>query len=57
MKGTGGKTQRLPRFLREYRGEVPGCSGGVGAYALVRRYSIKCDCASWAYSEEECACR
>jgi len=27
-----GKTQRLPRFLREYRGEVPGCPGGVGAY-------------------------
>jgi len=27
------KTQRLPRFLREYRGEVPGCPGGVGAYA------------------------
>ena len=32
MKSTGGKTQRLPRFLREYRGEVPGCPGGVGAY-------------------------
>jgi len=32
MKGTAGKTQRLPRFLREYRGEVPGCPGGVGAY-------------------------
>ena len=32
MKGTRGKTQRLPRFLREYRGEVPGCPGGVGAY-------------------------
>ena len=31
MKGTGGKTQRLPRFLREYRGEVPRCPGGVGA--------------------------
>ena len=30
-----GKTQRLPRFLREYRGEVPGCPGGVGAYASV----------------------
>jgi len=29
MKGTG-----LPRFLREYRGEVPGCPGGVGAYAV-----------------------
>ena len=27
-----GKTQRLPRFLREYRGEVPGCRGGVGAH-------------------------
>jgi len=27
------KTQRLPRFLLEYRGEVPGCPGGVGAYA------------------------
>ena len=27
-----GKTQRLPRFLREYRGDVPGCAGGVGAY-------------------------
>jgi len=27
-----GKTQRLPRFLREYPGEVPGCPGGVGAY-------------------------
>jgi len=27
-----GKTQRLPRFLREYRGEVRGCPGGVGAY-------------------------
>jgi len=27
-----GKTQRLPRSLREYRGEVPGCPGGVGAY-------------------------
>ena len=26
MKGTGS------RFLREYRGEVPGCPGGVGAY-------------------------
>jgi len=26
----------LPRFLREYRGEVPGCPGGVGAgYAVV----------------------
>ena len=24
--------QRLPRFLREYRGEVPGCPGWVGAY-------------------------
>ena len=22
----------MPRFLREYRGEVPGCPGGVGAY-------------------------
>jgi len=32
MKGTGAKTQRLGRFLREYRGEVPGCPGGVGAY-------------------------
>jgi len=31
-----GKTQRLPRFLREYRGEVPGCPGGVGAYVVVR---------------------
>jgi len=28
-----GNTQRLPRFLCEYRGEVPGCAGGVGAYA------------------------
>jgi len=26
MKGTGEK--------REYRGEVPGCPGGVGGYAL-----------------------
>ena len=24
--------QRLPRFLREYRGDVPGCPGGVGAH-------------------------
>jgi len=24
----------LPRFLREYRGEVPGCPGGVGAYVF-----------------------
>jgi len=31
MKGTWAK-QRLPRFLREYRGEVPCCPGGVGAY-------------------------
>ena len=29
-----GKTQRLPRFLGEYRGEVPGCPGGVGAYEI-----------------------
>jgi len=29
-----GKTQRLPRFLREYRGVVPGCPGGVGAYVF-----------------------
>jgi len=27
-----GKTQHLPRFLREYRGDVPDCPGGVGAY-------------------------
>ena len=27
--------QRLPRFVREYRGEVPGCPGGVGAYGLL----------------------
>jgi len=32
MKGTGVQMQHLPRFLREYRGEVPGCPGGVGAY-------------------------
>jgi len=24
--------QRLPRFMREYQGEVPGCPSGVGAY-------------------------
>ena len=35
MKGNRGKTQRFPRFLCEYRGEVPGCPGGVGAYATV----------------------
>ena len=27
-----GKKRCLPRFLREYRGKVPGCPGGVGAY-------------------------
>jgi len=32
MKGTGAK-RFFSRFLREYRGEVPGCAGGVGAYA------------------------
>ena len=31
MKCTGAN---VPRFLCEYRGEVPGCPGGVGAYEM-----------------------
>jgi len=34
------KTQRFPRFLREYQGEVPGCPGGVGAYVCEQKQHI-----------------
>ena len=41
MKGT-------PRFLREYRGEVPGCPGGVGAYDYGNAYGLCSTLSSFA---------